>query len=161
MNHYDNACAKYYDSLNIKCLPITTWEFRTEHFSDVVLYKKLLSSWNTKQDYLKQAQEENRELIITDKNFRIVFVSDNIAEISGYSQHEVIGQSPKMFQGQDTCTLTRHKIKSALIQHKPFKEVVLNYKKNGETYWCEIEAYPMFDKNGEFSNYIALERIAS
>lgn len=161
MEHYDNACAKYYNSLNIKCLPLTTWEFRKDHFSDVILYKRLQNNWNTNQDYLKQAHKENRELIVTDKNFRILFVSDTISDISGYRREEIIGKSPRMFQGEGTCVITRQKIKTAITQLKPFKEVILNYKKNGESYWCEIEAFPMFDKSGTFTNYIALERIAS
>ena len=161
MKHYDDACAKYYNNLNIKCLPLTTWEFRKEHFSDVILYKRLQNNWNTNQDYLKKARKENRELIVTDKNFRILFVSDTISDISGYRRDEIIGKSPKMFQGEGTCVVTRQKIKTALIQLQPFKEVILNYKKNGEPYWCEIEAFPMFDKSGAFTNYIALERIAS
>ena len=41
-----------------------------------------------------------------------------------------------------------------------FKEVILNYKKNGETYLCKIEAYPKFDKEGNFVNYIAFETAA-
>lgn len=161
MKDYDNACAKYYDSLNIKCLPLTTWEFRQDHFSEAIMFKKFLTNWNTKQDYLKQAHNENRELIVTDNNFKIVFASETISKISGYRQEEIIGKSPTMFQGEATCTVTRHKIKTALTQLKPFKEVILNYKKNGEPYWCEIEAFPMFDKNGTFLNYIALERVAS
>ena len=161
MEHYDNACAKYYNSLNIKCLPLTTWEFRQEYFSDAIKYKKLLTKWNTKQDYLKQAHKENRELIVTDKNFKIVFATKTISKISGYSLKEILGKSPKMFQGKATSEYTQKKIKKALTELKPFKEVVLNYKKNGESYWCEIEAYPMFDKNGKFTNYVALERIAS
>ncbi len=161
MEHYDNACAKYYNSLNIKCLPLNTWEFRQEHFSDAIIYKNLLTKWDTKQDYLKQAHKENRELIITDKNFRIVFVSDTISKISGYRKEEIIGKSPKMFQGAGTSKETQRNIKTALTLLKPFKETILNYKKNGEPYWCEIEGHPMFDKNGAFVNYIALERIAS
>ncbi|MBC7440543.1 MAG: PAS domain-containing protein [Flavobacterium sp.] len=161
MEHYDNACAKYYNSLNIKCLPLTTWEFRNEHFSEAIIYKKLLTKWNTKQDYLKQAHKENRELIVTDKNFRIVFVSDTISNISGYRKEEILGKTPRMFQGEATSLATRQKIKIALTQQKPFKEVILNYKKNGESYWCEIEAFPIFDKKGEFINYVALEKIAS
>ena len=66
-----------------------------------------------------------------------------------------------MFQGEATSKVTRQKIKTALTQLKPFKEVILNYRKNGDSYWCEIEAYPMFDKNGSFINYVALEKIAS
>jgi PAS domain S-box-containing protein len=161
MRNYDNACAKYYDTLKIKCLPLTSWEFRDYSFLDTIFLQKIQSNWNTKQDFITQAQKENREIIVTDKNFRIVFVSSAISKISGYHQREIMGNSPTMFQGEATSKVTRQKIKIALTQLKPFKEVILNYRKNGESYWCEIEAYPMFDKKGTFLNYIALEKIAS
>ena len=161
MRNYDNACAKYYNSLKVKCLPLTNWEFRNYSLSDAVIFKKIQSNWNIKKDYLSLSLKENKEIIVTDKNFKIVFATNTISKISGYQLTEILGKSPKMFQGKATSEFTQKKIKQALTELKPFKEIVLNYKKNGETYWCEIEAYPMFDKNGAFLNYIALEKIAS
>lgn len=161
MKIYDQAFAQYYKKLKVKCLPLTSWEFRENNFSDTILFQRFQSKWNTKQDYLKKAINENKELLITDKNFKIVFASKTISKISGYQHEEILGKSPKMFQGEDTSEFTKQKIKTALIQLKPFKEVILNYKKNGDLYWCEIEGLPMFDKEGKFLNYIALEKIAS
>ncbi|WP_165698039.1 PAS domain-containing protein [Flavobacterium nackdongense] len=161
MRNYDLASATYHSSLNLKCLPLTTWEFRKNAFYDAILFEKLQTNWSSKQDFLKQSEKENRELIVTDKNFKIVFVSKTISRISGYHKKEILGKSPAMFQGEETSEATKLKIKTAIKELKPFKEVVLNYRKNGDSYWCEIEAYPMFDKKGTFLNYIALEKIAS
>lgn len=161
MRNYDIACAKYYGTLKIKCLPLHSWEFKDYSFLDSLFLQKIQTNWNTNQDFIKQAQKENREIIVTDKNFKIVFVSSSISKISGYNQREIMGNSPTMFQGEATSIVTRQKIKKALTQLKPFKEIILNYRKNGESYWCEIEAYPMFDKKGTFLNYIAFEKIAS
>ena len=161
MRNYDNACAKYFNTLKVKCLPLTTWEFRDYSLPDAVLFEKIQSNWNTKQDYLRLSLKENRELVVTDKNFKSVFATKTISKISGYPRTEILGKSPKMFQGKATSEYTQKRIKKALTELKPFKEVVLNYKKNGEAYWCEIEAYPMFDKKGSFINYVALEKIAS
>lgn len=161
MKNYENACAKYYSKLKLQSLPLTTWDFRKETFSDAYLFKKININWSNKQDYLKQSQKENRELIITDHNFKIVFASKTISRISGYQAEEILGKSPSIFQGEETSKTTRQKIKTAISQLQPFKEVILNYRKNGDSYWCEIEGYPMFDKNGAFLNYIALEKIAS
>lgn len=161
MRNYENACAQYYSKLKLQSLPLTSWEFRKDYFSDAFLFKKMQSNWSSKQDYLKQSQQENRELIITDANFKIVFASKTISKISGYEREEIIGKSPSMFQGKATSKETRQKIKTAISHLEPFKEVILNYQKNGDSYWCEIEAYPMFDLNGKFQNYIALEKIAS
>lgn len=161
MRNYENACAQYYSKLKLQSLPLTSWEFRKDFFSDAFLFKKMQSNWSSKQDYLKQSQQENRELIVTDANFKIVFASKTISKISGYEREEIIGKSPSMFQGKATSKETRQKIKTAISHLEPFKEIILNYQKNGDSYWCEIEAYPMFDLNGKFQNYIALEKIAS
>jgi PAS domain S-box-containing protein len=161
MKEYDTACALYYHTLNIKCLALTSWEFRNEGFSDRILFEKLQTNWNTKQDFLQLSKKENKELIVTDKNFKIIFASNSISNLSGFNRKEILGKSPQMFQGEATCKNTKQKIAIAISQLKPFKEVLLNYRKNGDTYWCEIEAYPMFDKNGDFLNYIALEKMAS
>lgn len=66
-----------------------------------------------------------------------------------------------MFQGVLTSESIKNNIRKAIINKKPFKEVIINYKKDGSTYLCEIEAIPKFNKKGEFLNYIAFERIAS
>lgn len=161
MRNYENACAKFYSNLKLQPFQMNSFEFRKDYFSDALIFKKIQSNWNIKKDYLKQSQKENRELIITDINFKIVFASKNISRINGYQPQEIVGKSPVVFQGKATSDATRQKIKAAINDLKPFKEVILNYKKNGETYWCEIEAYPMFDRNGDFQNYIALEKIAS
>lgn len=161
MRNYDNACAQHYSKLKLQPLPLTSWEFRKNYFSDAFLFKKIQSHWNNQHDYLKQSIKENRELLITDVNFKIVFASKTISRINGYQPEEILGKSPVIFQGKATSKETRQKIKAALTNLKPFKEIILNYTKNGDSYWCDIEAYPMFDKNGRFQNYIALEKIAS
>jgi PAS domain S-box-containing protein len=161
MENYDIACAKYYSKLNILSLPLTTWEFRKDYLNEAINFHKIQANWNAKLDFLKQSQKEKREIIITDKHFKIIFASRNFSKINGYLPREIIGKSPSMFQGEATSTATRARIKTALNNLKPFKEVILNYRKNGDSYWCEIEAYPMFSKKGKFLNYIALEKFAA
>lgn len=161
MKNYDIACAKYYSKLNILPLPLTTWEFRKDYLDEAIHFHKIQANWSVKQDFLKQSQKENQKIIITDKNFKIIFASRNISKINGYQTKEIIGKSPSMFQGEATCEVTKKRIKTALTALKPFKELLLNYRKNGESYWCEIEAYPMFSEKGEFLNYIALEKLAA
>lgn len=66
-----------------------------------------------------------------------------------------------MFQGNLTNEVSRSKIREAIKNKHPFKEIVINYKKDGTFYKCEIEAYPKFDADNNLVNYIAYERIAS
>ena len=81
--------------------------------------------------------------------------------MNGYRPEEVLAKSPKIFQGKLTCDVSRKNIKHALEHHLPFKEVILNYKKDGSTYLCEIKAYPKFNAEGKLIHYIAFEKLAS
>ncbi|MFV7235185.1 PAS domain-containing protein [Flavobacterium sp. ZB4R12] len=51
-------------------------------------------------------------------------------------------------------------MRKAIELKLPFEKTVLNYKKNGETYLCEIKAFPIFNAKGELSHFIAFEKAA-
>jgi PAS domain S-box-containing protein len=160
MKEYDKAWAKYQENLSIMSLPLISWEYHQLNSLEAILFKRIQRNWQDQTNFLKKAKMEKREIIVTDKNFMIIFASDNIEVINGFKPNEIIGKSPKMFQGKDTTVQSRENIQKAVKNLEPFKEVIINYDKNGEKYCCEIEAYPKFSKEGEFLNYIAFERVA-
>jgi PAS domain S-box-containing protein len=161
MKEYDLAWAKYQNELSFVSLPITNWEFLEGYSSEETDFKKIQRNWSDNVNYMLLAKKQNSEFLVTDKNFKIIYASKDITKINGYEVNEIIGKSPSMFQGVDTSEITKSNIRESIKNLKPFKEVILNYKKNGEKYYCHIEAYPKFGKNGEFLNYIAIEKIAS
>ena len=103
---------------------------------------------------------EKNVVIITDPNLNIVFASANIYQLNGYTPEEVIGKTPKLFQGENTCTKTSKRIRMAIDKHQPFSERILNYKKNKEVYYCTINGYPVFNQKGDLVNYLAFETAA-
>ena len=157
---YENAWAKYVSKSKIFQTPLICWEFYDIISTDASIIKKIQEKWSKKIDFLATIKLK-QEVVITDKNFKIIFATNTIVNMNGYVPDEIIGKSPSFFQGNETCNKTKGKIKKALLNLESFKEVILNYKKNGETYWCEIEAHPKFDNQGNFVNYIAFEKLAS
>lgn len=103
-------------------------------------------------------------VIITDANWSspsgpsIVYVNDAVTALTGYEPHEVIGQSPKIFQGPKTDRMTLDRIRSGLISGQTVREEVINYRKDGSEYWIEISVNPVFDDNYQITNFIAIER---
>jgi PAS domain S-box-containing protein len=156
---YDQAWAKYQNKLRVLPLPLLSWKIFNDSTKESVTFNALQKNWVSKEDYHQQVA--NKFVIITDINLKIQFATKEISELTGYHPTEIIGQSPKIFQGNLTSETTKSKIKEALTKKHPFKEVVINYKKDGSIYQCEIEAYPKFDSNNNLVNYIAFERIAS
>ena len=156
---YDKAWAKHYKKLNLLPLPLLSWDIFSNPNTEISTFNSIQKNWVNKEDF--QNQIANKSVIITDSKLTILYVSKEITELTGYTTSEIIGNSPKMFQGVLTDNFTRNKIRKAVSKKHPFKEIVINYKKDGTFYKCEIEAYPKFDANNNLVNYIAFEKIAS
>lgn len=103
---------------------------------------------------------ENKTIVVTDPSLKIIHATENLVGMTGYSPAEVIGKTPKMFQGIKTGKKERALIREAINQQKPFDVVITNYKKDGTTYACHVEAYPIFNQKNELVNFIAYEKAA-
>lgn len=118
------------------------------------------SNWNVEWDIEQQLLREQKIILVTDLSLLIRFASQNIAEMNGYSAEEVIGKSPKIFQGEETAVETRNKIRKAIVKCIPFQGCIVNYRKDGTTYNCVVEEYPVWNKQGNLVNFIAFEKVA-
>jgi len=166
---YDNAAAKYYSELEIKTLPLVSWDFFSQNFSNnqvTILDNSVLNkletknNWETTWDFNYMLQNET-VIVVTDSKLKIVFASENINKMNGYNPNEVIGKTPRMFQGKDTDVAVSNEIRLAIQNQKPFDKVVLNYRKDGSIYKCHIQGHPVFNRKGKLINFIAFEKIAA
>ncbi|MEL1248279.1 PAS domain-containing protein [Flavobacterium helocola] len=161
MKNYELAIAKYYSKLKIIPTPLISWDIFSSQQNEILFFNSFQKEWKSKEHFFEIVHKQKKSVIITNSHFEIVFATENIIKMNGYFPSEIVGKSPKIFQGSLTSDITKEIIKEAIISKKPFKEVILNYKKDGSTYFCEIEAYPKFNQQGNFINYIAFERKAS
>ncbi len=74
---------------------------------------------------------------------RIVFVNDAFEIHTGYSREEVLGKSPRLLQGPQTQRVELDRIRSALQKAQPVRAELINYKKNGDPFWLELEIVPV------------------
>ncbi len=104
---------------------------------------------------------QNDVLIITEfegTTDRIVYANEAIARHAGYAPEEVIGNTPRMFQGPDTSRETLERIRSAVDGWFPIRAELLNYRKDGTTYWNEIEITPIFGSDGVATHMVSVQR---
>ncbi|MBI1246228.1 PAS domain S-box protein [bacterium] len=102
-------------------------------------------------------------ILITDAQLewpgpRIWFVNESLCRITGYSEGELIGQTPRILQGHDTDNVTRKQIRSDLANGKSCTVELVNYRKNGEPYDAEMFITPIIDSAGECTNYVSVHR---
>lgn len=158
---YEEALAKHYSKSKIIHLPLITWDFFGSQNFEINKFNAIQEKWNSKVNFREINSLSKLEIIITNLNQEIIFASQGIVAMNGYQPFEIIGKSPKIFQGVFTSEKSKSNISEALKNELPFKEVILNYRKDGTSYLCEIEGFPKFNDKGILMNYIAFERIAS
>lgn len=102
-------------------------------------------------------------IIITDSKLdddgpRIIYVNDAFTRLSGYEADEVIGKTPRILQGPNTCKKTLARLKTSLQQGKYFQGELENYTKDGDPYWLEISITPVKNNDGVITHFTAIER---
>lgn len=101
-------------------------------------------------------------IMMSDKNDRILWVNESFEKFTGYSLEECKGKIPSEFlQGPDTDPESERKLREAISKHRPFETVILNYKKNGESYWTDITIDPIVNDEGESTGFIAIGKDVS
>jgi len=86
-----------------------------------------------------------------------LMATKNMYKMNGYQSGEVIGKTPKMFQGEATSSQSKKEIRTAIDNLVAFETNIVNYKKDGSLYNCHIEGFPVFNKRGRLVNFIAIE----
>ncbi|WP_395052230.1 PAS domain-containing protein [Flavobacterium sp.] len=166
---YENAIEKYFKTLKINKSPLKCWSFYGNYFeklktslSDTTLLDAIVTNnnWNTNWSFQEELNDET-VIVVTDATLNIVFASKNMIKMNGYVPNEVIGNSPKMFQGDLTDDTISREISIAVKTQQSFEKTIMNYCKDGSLYKCHIKGYPIFNKKGVLTNFIAFEKIAA
>lgn len=100
---------------------------------------------------------QDKTIIITEPSQRIVFATRNMLQMNGYLPEEVIGFTPRIFQGDATTTAERMPARTGVADLLPFETIITNYRKDGSLYKCQIQGFPVYDHNQQLVNFIAIE----
>ncbi len=89
---------------------------------------------------------------------RIIYVNEACCSMTGYSKEELVGETPRIFQGPETSRTTLDMIKDALEKKKKIRVELLNYKKSGEAFLSDMEIIPVKAGDAASSYFIAIQR---
>lgn len=89
---------------------------------------------------------------------RIVFVNDAFERHTGYSRHEVIGNTSRLLWGPKTQHAELDRIRAAMEKWERVRSEVVVYTKAGRELWLEIDLTPITDETGRYTHWVAVER---
>lgn len=87
----------------------------------------------------------------------ILYVNTSFTRMTGYSQEEAIGRSPRFLQGKNTDRQILKKAGRLLRRGKPIREEIVNYRKDGKEYVIEWHISPVRAK-GKVVNWVSIQR---
>ena len=138
---------------------------------------KVISLIGSIQDITQKKTEEERlklwETVITNTSEAIIirdakpmengglpvlFVNKAFTQMTGYTSEEITGKTLGILNGPLTDRDERNKIREAINQKQPGKMRVINYKKNGETFWASVSVFPLKNIDGETTHWVSIQR---
>lgn len=84
-------------------------------------------------------------LVLTDEHSRIMWCNQRFTDLTGYTLEEILGKKPRDFlHGPETNQKTIQHINKCVKTHTPFDADVLNYRKDGTSYWVRLTHQPIY-----------------
>lgn len=147
--------------------PLLSWEYFMQSYTSTVHQLKQSKQLTALQPFARahQWQDDLGEilterfdgLVLTNSALTIEWVDQGFSQMTGYPANFAIGKTARFLQGKRTSETTRKRIRRQIQAGKPFRESIVNYRKNQEEYRCELNIFPLRNAQGEVSHFLALE----
>ena len=113
--------------------------------------------------FLRAIADAQEALVVTEARLelpgpRIEFVNEAFTHMTGYTSEEVVGQTPRIFQGPRTDRTVLERMRQRLAQNKGFEGEVVNYRKDGSPFVLAWTVSPVLDVHGNVSRWISSQR---
>ncbi len=166
-NKEDNQKTSEIQPISYKTMPLMSWDIYMENYGKMLVeatkkgelkqVASLAKKYNWQNDLdLAFSEHEYEALVITDINQNIIWVNEGFCTMTGYSQKFALNKTPNFLQGAQTSLETKKRIRKKIKQNIPFKEIIINYKKDKTPYTCEVNIIPLY--NNKTTHFIAFER---
>ena len=113
---------------------------------------------------LSTAIEQAKDAIVITKgrdaeNRReLVYVNAAFEEMTGYARDEVLGRTPKIFQGPETSPDVLEGLHEALTEGLSWSGEAVNYRKDGTPFILEWNVAPVRDDAGTIAYWVSSQR---
>lgn len=89
---------------------------------------------------------------------RIVYINEAFSRMTGYTEEDVLGKTPRILQGPGTERARLDELRASLEKWEPIRIEVFNYRKDGTGFWVELNIVPAPDENGFYTHWISIQR---
>lgn len=94
---------------------------------------------------------------ITDRTSRIVWVNQAFRQLSGYSQEELIGATPRLLKSGKHGSSFYRALWQTILDGRVWRGEVVERNKNGTFYAVDQVITPLHDEQGQLTHFIAVQ----
>jgi sigma-B regulation protein RsbU (phosphoserine phosphatase) len=87
----------------------------------------------------------------------LIYANEGFERMTGYPVAEVLGRNCRFLQGPDTDAPVVAEIRAALAECRECIVEILNYRKNGTTFWNRLSITPLRDSSGKVTHFIGIQ----
>ncbi len=87
----------------------------------------------------------------------LIYANDGFERMTGYTAEEVLGLNCRFLQGPLTRADDVAAIRAALAAHQPCVAEILNYRKDGTSFWNRLSVTPVRTASGEVTHFIGIQ----
>ena len=89
---------------------------------------------------------------------KIIYANRAFCSTTGYTKEELLGVSPKIFQGEDSNQKVLKELKTELLKGNHFVGQSINYKKDNSSYIVKWSISPLKNREGNTIAYISFQK---
>jgi PAS domain S-box-containing protein len=88
---------------------------------------------------------------------KIRYVNKAMTEMTGYSEEELMGRTPRLLQGPETDREALDRLKETLSRGESVVDETVNYRKDGTPYHLRWRITPIWDEEGDVTHYVSVQ----
>jgi PAS domain S-box-containing protein len=88
----------------------------------------------------------------------LIYANPAFERLTGYRADDVLYQDCRFLQAGDREQPTLELIRSALREHRPCRQIVRNYRKDGSPFWNELSITPVHNEADHLTYLIGIQK---
>lgn len=88
----------------------------------------------------------------------LIYANQAFERLTGYSVDEILYQDCRFLQAGDRAQAALGVIRQAVEEHRPCRQVLRNYRKDGTPFWNELSITPVFNEADQLTYFIGIQR---
>ncbi len=87
----------------------------------------------------------------------LIYANNGFARLTGYPVGEVLGRNCRFLQGPDSDPTAVAEIRAAIVEQRECIVEILNYRRDGSSFWNRLSITPVRDESGVVTHYIGIQ----